>query len=126
MVKALKLEAKDGKVFKDTANHWAKDFIATAAAYGIIGGYDGDTFGPNDPITREQMVVVIAKAAKLDKAVNGKEFTDSKEISSWAREAVASVIARGIITGYPDKSFRPKGKLSRAEAVTAVVKAMKQ
>jgi len=42
-------------VFSDTVNHWAKDFIAAAYSQGIISGYSEYEFGPDDPITREQM-----------------------------------------------------------------------
>ncbi|WP_420851980.1 S-layer homology domain-containing protein [Pelotomaculum isophthalicicum] len=45
-----------------TAGHWAKDYIATAAANGIVNGYSATTFGPDDPITREQIAVMIVRA----------------------------------------------------------------
>ncbi|MEW9123452.1 MAG: S-layer homology domain-containing protein [Thermotaleaceae bacterium] len=125
LVKAFDLEAKTGKVFADTANHWAKDAIATAAAYGIVSGYSADTFGPNDLITREQMAAMIVKAAGLDTALTSKDFTDSKSISAWAVDAVNTAAEQQIINGYPDNSFRPQGKATRAEAVTVIVNALK-
>jgi hypothetical protein len=124
IVKALKLEAKAGKVFADTANHWAKDFIATANAYGIINGYSDSSFGPNDPITREQMAVMIANALKLSGSSTSISFTDANSISDWAKDAVAVVAEKGIITGYPDGSFKPDGKLTRAEAASVTVRAL--
>lgn len=125
LVKAFDLEAKTGKVFADTANHWAKDAIATAAAYGIVSGYSADTFGPNDLITREQMAAMIVKAAGLDTALTSKDFTDSQSISAWAVDAVNTAAEKEIISGYPDNSFRPQGKATRAEAVTVIVNALK-
>lgn len=68
LVKAFKLGAKQGKMFADTASHWAKDYIATASSYGIINGYDSARFGPDDPVTREQMAFMAVKAAKLNPA----------------------------------------------------------
>ena len=50
-----------------TAGHWAQD-IATAAYYGIVNGYDANTFGPNNNITREQMAAMVMKAAQLNPA----------------------------------------------------------
>jgi len=123
LVKAFKLETKKGKVFKDTAHHWAKDAIATAAAYGIVSGYDADTFAPDEFITREQMAVMISKAANLTVAEGGKNFSDKEQVSDWARDAVNKASGHKIISGYPDNSFRPKANASRAEAVTVIAKA---
>lgn len=81
LVKALKLEPKTGKVFSDTASHWAKDMIATAAAYGIVKGTSDTTFAPDAFITREQMAVMIYQAAKIAPTTSGKDFTDNASIS---------------------------------------------
>lgn len=124
LVKAFNLESKTGKIFNDTASHWAKEAIATAQAHGIITGYSETTFGPNDNITREQMAVMIVKAAKLSDAATGESFTDSDTISSWARKAVATASESKIITGYPDNTFRPQAQATRAEAATVMVKAL--
>jgi len=125
LVKAFELEAKEGKVFTDTATHWAKDAIATANAYDIIKGYSNEKFGPNDQITREQAAVMIAKAADLTASEQAPVFSDSAKISDWARAAVAAAAEAEIIKGYPDGSFRPQGQATRAEAVTIIVRAMK-
>lgn len=122
LVKALNLAPQSGKVFNDTANHWAKDFIATAQAYGIISGYSDTEFGPNDKITREQMAVMVVKAADLTATDNAKTFTDSAKVSAWAKDAVIAASSNGIISGYPDGSFKPQANATRAEAVTIIVK----
>lgn len=64
------------------------------------------------------------KAAKLAKA-EGKTFSDGAAIAAWAKDAVASATAAGVMSGYPDNSFKPQGNATRAEAVTVIVKAMK-
>ena len=125
LVKAFKLEAKTGKDFADIANHWAKDAIVTAAAHGIVNGYDANSFRPDKNITREQMAVMIVKAAQLNKNDGeSKQFIDNDKISSWAAEAVAIASQHQIITGYPDNSFKPQGEATRAEAVTVIVKTL--
>lgn len=124
LVKALKLENKGGKIFADTAAHWAKDFIAIAAANGLVSGYDANTFGPNNLITREQMAVMITRAAKLAEAAEETEFADSDSISAWARNAMATATRNEIIKGYPDNTVRPQGSATRAEAVTVIVNAL--
>ena len=124
LVKALKLAPKSGKVFNDTANHWAKDYIATAQAYGIISGYSDTKFGPNDKITREQMAVMVTKAANLAAKDNAK-ITDSAKVSAGAKDAVVAASSNGVISGYPDGSFKPKANATRAEAASMIVKIMK-
>jgi len=123
LVKAFQFESTEGKVYADTANHWAKTAISTAAELGIVNGYSETSFGPNDPITREQMAVMIVKAAKLPLVEEGKPFKDSSEISGWAAPSVATATSKGLISGY-DGSLRPKGNATRAEAATVILKAI--
>ena len=121
LVKAFELKSQSGKVFADTVGHWAQDAIATAAHYGIVSGYDTNTFGPDDTITREQMAVMIVNATNLTPAQVELPFIDSNSISAWAREAMATAVNNGIINGYPDNTVRPQGNASRAEAVTVIM-----
>ncbi|MEN6327872.1 MAG: fibronectin type III domain-containing protein [Syntrophomonas sp.] len=123
IVRAFKLVPKEGKVFNDTATHWAKDSIATAAGNGIVSGYDSANFGPNDKITREQMAIIIDKVISKNVST-GKTFADGTGISTWAKDAVARVSGSGIISGYPDNTFRPKVNATRAEAVTVILNAL--
>jgi len=125
LVKAFKLEALEGKIFADTNEHWAQDSISAAYANGIISGYDDSTFGPDDIITREQMAVMIVKAAKLTTGTAKVDFADAGMISSWAAEAIAAAYNNQLISGYPDNTFRPDQGASRAEAVTAILSALK-
>ena len=124
VVKAFNLTNSNGKVFTDTSGHWAKDYIATATAAGIVGGYNDNVFGPNDPVTREQMAAMVVKAANLTVAAAENQFADSNSIAGWAQEAVATAVNIQIIRGYPDNTFKPGGKATRAEAVTVIVNAL--
>ncbi len=121
LIKAFKLTPVSGKVFADTASHWARDNIAAAAASGIVSGYNGDTFGPDDLVTREQMAVLVVKAANLSPAAGESHFADSGSISGWARTAVATATENGVLKGYPDNTVRPRGSATRGEAVTVIV-----
>lgn len=124
LVNALGLRVNEGKVFEDTKNHWAKNAIATAYANGIIGGYDENNFGPNDLVTREQMAIMIVNAFKLESSDVFRNFTDTEEISTWAKESVEKASSNGVINGYPDGSFGPKKNATRGEAATIIVNAL--
>lgn len=124
IVKAFKLTKAKGKDFDDISNHWAKDAILTANAHGIVNGYSDTKFGPDNPITREQMAVMIVKAAHLTDNSKGKTFVDSHDISEWAKKAVAIASSNQLITGYPDNTFKPSGNTSRAEATAVLSKSL--
>lgn len=113
-------------VFFDTYKHWAKDAISNATAYGVVSGYDTITFGPEDPVTREQMALMIYHACKMEGSFQGKNFTDLSAVSAWASEAVAAVSQKNLMGGYADGSFRPQGLATRAEAATLISKALKE
>ncbi|PZM63812.1 S-layer homology domain-containing protein, partial [Paenibacillus dendritiformis] len=123
LVKALDLKGTDGKVFKDTEKHWAKDNIAIASAHGIVNGYDSTSFGPNDPITREQMAAMVVKAFDLKHEKPNAKFKDQDKVSKWAVESVETAVAQGIMSGYNNK-INPQENANRAEAVTVVANAL--
>lgn len=125
LIKAFDLQPQAGKVFIDTQNHWAKDYIMTANGRGIVQGISESYFEPDTPITREQMAIMIVSAADLSGSQNNLMFTDKNQISAWALNKVAIAAELKILLGYPDNTFRPQGKTTRAEAVTAILKALK-
>lgn len=124
LVEAFHLEGQGGKVFNDTAGHWARDYIATASIYGIAGGYSDTMFGPDDFITREQMAVMACRAARIPFLNEETGFADRDSISGYARGAVAAAAGAKIMSGYPDHTFRPGGIATRAEAATVIVNAL--
>lgn len=115
LVKAFDLAPGSGKVFGDTADHWAKDAISTANYHGLVSGYSDTAFGPDDPVTREQIAAMIVGATKVE-LTGGKSFADSSQISAWARQSVDKAAAAGLIAGYADGTFKPKANATRAEA----------
>lgn len=126
LVKALDLHATaTAQNFSDTANHWAQENIATAASLGIAGGYADGSFKPDELITREQMAVMAVKAAGVTAGFGETAFTDNEEISFWAKGSVLAAVDAGIMTGYPDNTFRPQGNATRAEAVCVILNLIK-
>ena len=95
--------------------------VAWAAWNGIVSGYSANTFGPNDPITREQFAAILwryAQYRELDVSGGGTlaAFTDGAKVSSYAREAMAWANGAGLITGKGGGVLDPKGKATRAQA----------
>ncbi|MDD3895222.1 MAG: S-layer homology domain-containing protein, partial [Syntrophomonadaceae bacterium] len=123
-VRAFELENKNGKVFNDTSDHWAKEYIAAASTYNIISGYNDEQFGPDDSITREEMAVMAVKAAGLEINAEALNCSDSSQVSAWAKDAVATAYTKKIIVGMPDGSFLPQANATRAQAVIVLSKAL--
>ncbi|QYE97601.1 S-layer homology domain-containing protein [Paraclostridium sordellii] len=116
------LTKKSGKVFNDTANHWAKDEIDIAVTNGVCKGMSNEEFSPDRPITREQASLMISNYKKIaDNNYNKiNRFTDRLGISDWAKSGVEGVLKNGYMNGYPDNTFKPQANITRAEAVVTL------
>ncbi|WP_080831995.1 S-layer homology domain-containing protein [Cohnella massiliensis] len=108
--------------FSDTAGHWAEASIRQAAYLGIVNGYPDGEFRPDAPATRIEFTAMLGRAFKLEGESSSPDFAD--EIPSWARSYVAQAAAKGIVTGYADKTFRPNGTLTRVEMTVMAVRAL--
>ena len=121
----LEIERSDHTcTFEDVpAGAWYEQAVAWAAGCGIVSGYDAQTFGPNDPVTREQMMVMLMKFAEtmaisVPPQGDSVEFTDHASIHSWAKDAVDRASRAKLISGYPDGTLRPQGTATRAEVAS--------
>jgi hypothetical protein len=137
IVKALGLPSRTGKNgFSDVAaSKWYYGSIETASAYGIVKGYNTTTFGPNDMITREQAMCMIATAMKItglkseikDSEISAllANYADGTAASDYAKTSIAACIKTGIITGRSSNTIAPKDCITRAE-VAAIVQRLLQ
>ena len=105
-------------------NAWYYPYVKNAYLCGIINGRDENTFGAGDNITRQDMAVIIANAAKAMSVEfpenEGTEFADESDISDYAKNAVHSLQSAGVITGKDNNHFDPLGSATRAEAAKMV------
>lgn len=115
-------------MFIDVDNSkWYAEGISWAAEQGIVSGYGGGKFGPNDDITREQLAVMLWRYAGRPAATSGSlNFTDADEISSWALDAMRWATGNGIINGKGNGILDPAGKATRAQAAQMLMKFMEQ
>lgn len=104
--------------FKDVipGAYYAKA-VAWGQKKGIIEGYGNGMFGPEDNITREQMISILWRYAGSPVADGDglADFKDAVEISSYAKDALVWAHKEGIITGNGNGILDPKGKATRAE-----------
>ena len=102
------------------AGQWYTNAVAWAADNGIVSGYGNGKFGPNDSITREQMVAILhryAASKKIDvsKKADLSKFTDQKNISSYALPSMEWAVAEGLISGTSNTTLSPAGTSTRAQ-----------
>ena len=104
--------------FADVAEGaWYADAISWAAGEGIVSGY-GDTFGPNDPITREQLAAILYRYAqnegyKTSQSGKGTEgYLDASSISSYAVKAMDWAVNAGLLSGKGNNTDRKSTRLN--------------
>jgi len=95
---------------------WAKAAISQVTALGLMEGYEDGTFQPDRTVTRAEIAVIAARAAKLKAAAQAAGFSDTA--GHWAAEQIDAAAAAGLVDGYSDGRFEPDRTLNRAEAVT--------
>ena len=114
----------DGKTFSDVkADAWYCSAVAWASANGIVSGYGGGLFGPNDNVTREQLAMILHNYAKwrsltASDSADLSRYTDMNKISDWALESMKWANANGLINGRTLSTLVPKGEATRAEAAS--------
>lgn len=108
--------------FDDVASgQWYADGIAWAAKNGIVTGYSASSFGPNDPITREQLAVMLCRYARLlgmDTSADSRvldSFTDGGLTHDWAAESMAWCVTNGILKGKGNATLASTATATRAE-----------
>ena len=110
--------AESVKQFPDVGEDWYTGAVRWAASKDIVGGYDDGRFGPNDPVSREQLVTILWRYLGRPAAGNGQDFADEGDISSFAAQAVDWARANNIVNGKGGNRFDPQGHATRAEAAT--------
>ena len=126
LYRALGFSGTPSSMFTDVpTGSYYYNAIAAAKALGIAEG-DGDTFRPNDPLTRQDAMVLIYRALNKtgQSLATGSSsdlsgFSDTSKISSYAQTAVATLVKAGIITGS-DGQINPLGYMTRAEMAVVI------
>lgn len=110
--------------FADVApGRWYTEAIRWAASTGIVNGYSEVSFGPDDPITREQMAAILWRYAKLkeknvDVHADLSAYTDADQISSYAIAPMQWACGVGLIRGIGENVLSPKTGATRAQTAT--------
>ncbi|KQY94362.1 hypothetical protein ASD24_02030 [Paenibacillus sp. Root52] len=137
VVRALGLKpGKGSNSFRDVnETDWYTDVVKTASDYGLISGYEDGTFRPQEQITRQEAMTLIARAMKvtgLDSQVPANavqqlsSFTDAAQVADWAKEAAAASIHTRLVTGRGSNTIAPLQSITRAETATILRRLLQQ
>ena len=106
---------------------WAEKWIGALKSAGIVSGYPDGTFHPSEEVTRAQMAVFLARAlARGDanvKASGTQKYSDVPT-TYWAYKYIDYLYNNTTIRGYPDGTFKPEEKVTRAQLAVFICKAL--
>ena len=119
-----------------TLTDWFNGYVYTATSYSLITGYNSESFAPNDTITREQAMTILARAMKLTGLsvtltdIEASEllakYTDAGLVSDYAKAAAAACIKAGVVSGTTASTLSPMDCVTRAEVAAMVQRLLKK
>jgi PKD repeat protein len=115
--------------FSDVADHWAYKWIEYAVSQNVVQGYPDGTYRPSVTVDRGQMAVYIARALVAPSGDAGVPDGPSKPTFSdvptdhWAYKHVEFAVDNGVVTGYPDGTYRAGNVVDRAQMAVYVQRA---
>ena len=117
--------------FTDLTNDWYQDAILWAYQTGVVAGTSSTTFAPDQPVTREQIAVIlmeyVTRVLKLERTWTPADlsaFPDADSVSDWAKDAMADAVALGLISGASNGGqtyLEPQGSATREQVATILM-----
>jgi exopolysaccharide biosynthesis protein len=106
------------------SGYWANQYISTSAFEGLMEGFPEYAFRPAGITTRAQVAKILVKANKYSIASSGgKNFSDVPD-QHWGFSFIKAAANNHLISGYPDGTFRPNERITRAEAAVIIYRAL--
>lgn len=98
---------------------WFLADVSKAVRAGYIEGYPDGTVKPGNPISRQEVVTVVARLLGLaPDAESAIKFADAARMPLWSKGYIGAASREGYVDGYPDGTFKPEARVTRAELVT--------
>lgn len=120
--------------FSDLADGaWYTDAVTWAASQGIVDGYGGGLFGPDDNITREQLASILYRYAQargddvsVGEDTNILSYSDAADVAEYAVSAMQWACGAGVITGISESALAPRGEATRAQTAAMLMRFCEQ
>lgn len=111
----------------NTVAPWARSYVALAVEKGVVSGKDMENFRPADAAKRSEVAVFAVKALGLGQEAESRKnlsvslaFTDGYMIEPEVRPYIEIAVEKGIMKGFPDNTFKPNDKFTRAQMATVL------
>ena len=123
------VEQAEAAGFADVTDEWYATAVNWAANVGVVNGYEDNTFRPNQPITREQLAVILMnyasyKGQDVSNRADHTSYTDQP--STWAEETMQWAVAEKLITGVTNDELQPQGNATRAQVAAILQRFLAQ
>ncbi len=105
-------------------DYWARPYINALAASGVVSGYAGDYFRPNQTITRAEFAALVQDAFN-NQSIPGTTAYKDIEANFWGIPAINSATRTGFLQGYPGDIFRPTQEIPRVQVLVALASGLK-
>lgn len=121
---AVAAGAKDGFKFDDVKDSkWYANVVYDVYEKGIMTGKTDKTFGPEDKMTRAEIVTILCRMSKDNAEGKSKSlaFKDTKQ-SDWYADSVGWAVENKVVNGYEDNTFKPKANVTRQELAALLIR----
>ena len=121
-------ENNSAAAFDDTATHWANGAVAAARNAQLVSGVTATRFEPDRFVTREEFAVMAERYTNITDTLDLHELLYSDitpATNPWSNASIIKLSVNGVLSGYPDGTFRPYAAVSRAEAAKVITQLMR-
>ena len=124
--------ASSAASFTDAASDsWYSSAVAWTAENGIVNGTSDTTFSPDKSVTRQEIAAILQRYAKykgadITQTADLSACTDNASVASWASDAMAWAVNKGVITGAASTTLAPSANATRAQVATMLMRYMQQ
>ena len=114
--------------FEDVqSGQWYANAVSWGKDSGVIKGYSSSSFGPDDPVTREQVALMLYRYARfsgIDTSARAdlSGYADSDQLSDWAEDAMQWAVAMGLFVGHGKGVLDPSGNATRAQVAVLLMR----
>ena len=132
LCRAFNLQSSSAANFPDVpAGSYYAQAIQTARSLGIASGYPDGGFHPQNPVSRQDAMVFLKRAMQAagwslgsgsSSLLNG--FSDGAQVADYAKDAVATMISYGVLTGTSNGTLAPNTQMTRAEMAVVLARVL--
>lgn len=105
--------------FTDIEGTKYEEAVYKLNSLGIINGYPDNTFKPENLITRAEVSSILTKLAEIELTNDEPKFYDIS--NHWAKDYINAIYGQGVVSGYPDGTFKPQNNITYGEAFTMML-----